>query len=299
MQSNITIRLAEYAAFAASVLVIANKAEAEVIYTDIDPDIVLDSNGEGALVDMDNDGINDFGFLKSSALYTYYTYFSSFPEIRFRNYIWAGPSIDGNKIGGDILFHSWSGTYWYLCDCFGYSAVINSNNNFYSNGNQIMAGLISLQLQTGGFTSWSKYGYWFGKPDRYLGVYFADSDHNYHYGWIRCSVSDSADVLTIKDYAYNAEPETGLLAGTLISGIPASGNTLKAEVYSFAQNVYINIENVQDVTVSILNMQGESVLIKNINSSNEVIDMSYFSPGVYLISVQQDNKAYVKKVVIE
>ncbi|MEZ5013596.1 MAG: T9SS type A sorting domain-containing protein [Chitinophagales bacterium] len=299
MQSNITIRLAEYAAFAASVLVIANKAEAEVIYTDIDPDIVLDSNGEGALVDMDNDGINDFGFLKSSALYTYYTYFSSFPEIRFRNYIWAGPSAEGNKIAGGFLYHSWSGSFWYQPDYLSQSVLINPELDFYGFGTQVMAGVISLQFSTGNWLQIADYGGWFNFSDHYLGVYFADSDHNYHYGWIRCSVSDSADVLTIKDYAYNAEPETGLLAGTLISGIPASGNTLEAEVYSFAQNVYINIENVHNVTVSILNMQGESVLIKNINSSNEVIDMSYFSPGVYVISVQQDNKVYVKKVVIE
>src|SRR4029079_6070694 len=56
-------------------------------------------------------------------------------------------------------------------------------------------------------------GFWGGGgTDHYLGLRFSDGTDTF-YGWIRCDVANHAESLTVKDYAYNANPNEGLFAG--------------------------------------------------------------------------------------
>ena len=53
-------------------IIMQNNSIAEVIYTDIEPDIILDEGGEAAELDMNDDGISDFFFHNNS--FQYYLY---------------------------------------------------------------------------------------------------------------------------------------------------------------------------------------------------------------------------------
>lgn len=96
---------------------------AGAVYTDIDPDIILDESYQSSGVDIDNNGVFDFAFLNLS----YHTFTSSLNyEIRQR--LWVGPyettasSVSGEKnlgryypyalVEGDYIqnnyyFHNW------------------------------------------------------------------------------------------------------------------------------------------------------------------------------------------------
>ena len=55
----------QYSAMALCFLSITKEAQPQAVYTDIDPDLVIDIDGEIANIDMNNDGVFDFGFLNS------------------------------------------------------------------------------------------------------------------------------------------------------------------------------------------------------------------------------------------
>ena len=61
-----------YSAFATVYLIIHADAKAGVVYSDIEPDIVLDEALEFTILDLDENGTIDFGFLNTD--FTTYVY---------------------------------------------------------------------------------------------------------------------------------------------------------------------------------------------------------------------------------
>ena len=91
-----TNTLKQYSAFSACFLALQHDAGGQAVYTDIDPDIILDANWESAGIDLNSDGIIDFAFLnRSFNFFTEYSSYSSHLEI-----IYAGPQLLSNKIAG-------------------------------------------------------------------------------------------------------------------------------------------------------------------------------------------------------
>ena len=56
----------QYSAAALALLSAKAAAYSQTIYTDIDPDVILDEPGETFGIDLDEDGLNDFNFFNKS-----------------------------------------------------------------------------------------------------------------------------------------------------------------------------------------------------------------------------------------
>jgi len=293
-------KLKEYSLISSAFLFMHSPGSSEIVYTDIEPDIDLNVNGETAFIDMDNNGTLDFAFLLSKGTFTTYTYTAwSNTFVERVRYVWAGPYVFGNKIAGGVQIHtSYSWYYWFLPYSFVYGVLINGEWHFDTYGFQVMAGIVSQQFTTGGWIATTYHGGWFGKDNYYLGVYFADSENLFHYGWIRCSVSDSADELIIKDYAYNTEPGQGLFAGTLLSGIHETPGDLHADVYAYDNSIHIHLPE-PGAQVQILNLNGEKLIEQTMDNTDAEIDMRQYPAGVYLVELTEGDKKFSKKVVIE
>jgi hypothetical protein len=124
-------------------------------------------------------------------------------------------------------------------------------------------------------------GYWWpSMEDHYLGVHFVDAGSNYHYGWIRCSVLDSAEVLVIKDFAYETETDHPIIAGDTVSyvGIENFTNSISATVYSFSKDIYILTETIQNTEVVIYNLNGKQIISNVLQSKSESISMKNYPP---------------------
>ena len=52
--------LQQYSSVAGVLLIMHNNTHAQAIYSDIDPDVVLQLHGDVEYIDMDDDGSNDF-----------------------------------------------------------------------------------------------------------------------------------------------------------------------------------------------------------------------------------------------
>ena len=189
-------KLIKYLSTAPAIAVSAG-LQAGVVYTDVDPDIELNVNGETFDIDFNNDG----------------NY-----EIQVGMDIqggWYGPDINaafinvvgGNQVAGYQTFPQFGPTN------------TNSFGSAYIEGITIDSGLDWL-AGNALFGFYFDYGYqggsegpWAGLGDNYL-AFKLTIDGEEHYGWARFDVTFQYSSVIVKDYAYNDTPgepiETGI-----------------------------------------------------------------------------------------
>lgn len=257
-------KLAQYALLSSAFLA-THAANADVIYTDLHPDICLTEFNSSAYVDLNADGLNDYRFLNWNKHFTTYNSYGE-PMHEFELFVqWVGPAYYGlNRIAGETYFeYRYNiGVYVYY---FPYKLasgdVISSYLNFYPHWiNQSMA---FKQFTADDDTPrlFDTGGYWApGAEEQFLGVYFADTNDSMHYGWIRCSIIDTANGLIIHDYAYESEPEKPIIAGATFAN---AGLTDAGEFTLYTHNnsvyLYVNADTIQNLTLDILDMHGRTV----------------------------------------
>jgi len=260
---------------------------AQAIYTDLDPDVVVEMDPEVLNIDMNGDGVLDFAFLNE--IYTIETSVWSF-YYSYLERIWAGPKNPNNAIAGTVrLFGSAESNYYYVY--FPYALedgiVVNNLMNFQIAGYQRMAFATS-----NGIYHLLEGGNWYPEiSDHYLGVRFLDTLGCNHYGWIRCDVLDEGRVLVVKDYAYETKCDTGILAGDTIGDttviVNIENNLLeKAKIWSESNNVHIQLlAESLPIECEIFNLAGECIYRESINNTTTEINLSIKSKSIYIVSL--------------
>ena len=300
MKSN-NFTLQKYSGFAGVFLIMGNTADAQAVYTDIDPDIEIEFNGQTAGVDLDNDGAMDFVFLKTSGSYDFWN--GSSTVWRFRRKIWAGPEIMTNSIAGEsFTIGAGYGTY-YFPYAIEFNSLVSEDLSFQNWGFQTLAqGHFAITFISSD-TVWNgNIGDW--APDissEYLGVHFLGGDDCMHFGWIRCTAADSTNRFIIHDYAYETKCEIGILAGDKVGDTTVEineSNSLQASVYAFDNTVYINLnELMQDVEVRIYDLYGKIVYSEIINNQSHQVKLKEAN-AAYIVELIVAGNKYTKKVVI-
>lgn len=163
-----------------------------IIYTDIVPDYTGKNIGDSYDLDLNNDQIVDFTISWDSADGWEWLMINSNPI--FQNRIlsvapWYAHPIPLNS--GDRIFKQRD--YY--------------NGEYYENGSIFIIGMCFTDQQN------ECYAYWQSKSDKYLGLRFI-IDGKTHYAWARIEFI-SLTQWTIKDYAYNATPDSPILAGQM------------------------------------------------------------------------------------
>lgn len=298
-------KLSDYSAFAITFLCI-HSADAKVVYTDIEPDYVLDSDWGHAVLDIDGNGTGDFWFWNIS-------YYTSFTGMNYIEKLWAGAIGDSrNEIAGVSTYPA---TLYYKPYAIEEGLIINSEMSFQNWAYQRMAWKIIHTNHTWGGGSVyivQSGGYWFPeKADHYLGIHFVDGDEKYHYGWIRCSVLDSGRTLIIKDYAYERFVDSAIVAGDLVGVEPNiiinpdilhtdiegyEDNT--AYVYYFDKTLYFNLQHVSNNTqYAIFNMMGSCVAVGEIIGQHDEVKVN-LPPSNYIIQIISGEFRSAKQVAI-
>jgi len=284
-------KLLEYASMAACVLSVKTLG-AQAIYTDLDPDVVVEMDPEVLNIDMNGDGVLDFAFLNE--IYTIETSVFSEPQSYIER-IWAGPKNPNNAVAGSLnqftLSYGGASTYYYPY-ALPQDMPINGALEFQNDGYQRMASRnftynfpsLGWGLETG--------GNWYPEiSDHYLGVRFLDTLGCNHYGWIRCDVLDEGRVLVVKDYAYETKCDTGILAGDTIGDttviVNIENNLLeKAKIWSASNNVNIQLSpETLPVVCEIFNLAGECIYRESINNTTTEINLSIKSKSIYIVSL--------------
>lgn len=205
-------RLLAYSTLALSAIALQQKADAQIVYTDVDPDSTIFVD-EMAL-DMDGNGTIDFKLVFLSELFLSWAP----PEFKLRI----------NPLGSNMVNYAvenvpvtYSGTPWYTY-VGGATQIQFTNIPILDEGDEIN-GDMDFHLNIAGFYSrlffyiYSesvyqsiKGGDWNGTENKFAGIKFY-TDGAYHYGWMRVSVNAETGIV-LHDYAWEMQAETPIIA---------------------------------------------------------------------------------------
>ena len=284
-------KLIQYSTFAI-VFIRGQNGFSQGVYTDLDPDVVLDSHFEAELIDMDSNGFVDFLLINWS--YETFTYYG---DLDFQQRIWIGPNTSNNSVAAaTVSFGSGVIAYAYALS---QSNLIDNSLPFKN----VMLQRLAFRTYFVDVSLTDEGGYWYPEMlDHYLGVRFFDGENCLHYGWIRCDVMDEGRTLIVKDYAYETKCDIGILAGDTIGDTTTVGiavlNTLNAIVYSFENTIYINLnELISGLEIHVYDLTGKEVYSDKL--VNQYTEIALIVPrGTYFVELISEEKKYTKKVFI-
>ena len=278
MKKNSTLqkKIKSYSAVAGAVTAataVTNEAHAQIIYTDITPDAVVSTTGTKFDIDLNGDATVDFSVAFTSGTY------SSLPYNYCLAYTTLGTTnqIDSSASNGYAEVHALNNN-------------INSSNlwNIGFAGTGVNQHLLGLTL--GPYTI----GNWLGVTDQYLAVKFDIGGTN-HYGWIRMDVSATANSITVKDMAYDAGNDVGILAGAMPLGV-AKIELEGVKVFNNGKQININIGSIEAANVVVRDLTGREVYSSNLNNTFSQINMENTADGIYTVTVTANSKVTTKKI---
>lgn len=184
--------------FIATAMMFSVSANAQIIYTDVNPDTSIICTGypcsKSYNLDLNNDGTVDFTL---STNYSRCAHFQGMINRRSVNIT----SQSGNLAAANMLSAN---------------STIGSNLSFSTNTIPLRS-IVSGSPAPGCPGTVGSSGSWTETTDHYLGLQFSVGTNTY-YGWVRLIVVVASNLATpvsctVKDYAYNSIPNQPILAG--------------------------------------------------------------------------------------
>lgn len=281
-------KLRNYSVFAGT-LVAATAANAQVVYTDVNPDVTK-TTGNNYMLDMNNDASPEFTITAATRS----------GSISGASYTGVGIAVTTVGSNTAVIAHTGSTVPVNYVDALGFGTVIDNTGNFMSapNSSGSSALVMAAVGNIGGFFPFSV-GAFLGQNDQYMGVVFGISG-NLHYGWARFDVDANATQFTIKDYAYDGTATNPVSAGD--NGSAVSEYDLRDQMDMMIMNdeLIINVMNNQlsNGRVYIMNLSGQEVASYALNSTSGKYDVSAFASGMYIINVRFDQGMASEKLFV-
>jgi hypothetical protein len=264
-------KIKTYSALAGSFALLSSGAEAQIIYTDVNPDSTTVIPGNFYNLDLNNDGTFDFTINLNAGTGT-----ATSQQV-------AITPVTSNGVAGDTV-----GMYVYP---FALNAgdTVKASLQFNLGANQSMGSY---------FGPTAFYGHWLGATDKYLGLSFYIGA-NLHYGWARLDVDSMAGQFTIKDYAYNGTPNAIILAGETGVGIHEITSLQNIIVYGYDKNIKIIFTNelpIDNAEIKISNILGQEIYHSAISNKNTDINLADKKSGIYFVTITNKNAVFTKKI---
>jgi len=289
---------------------IATQAQAQIIYTDVDPDTTItQSSPLGSTdhaLDINNDGLTDV-ILTASRAYTnksVYLGTSNGSNVLMCCPILLAKAIPNNEFISSVV-------------------PIALNSSWFNAQNAILR-----QIPTtgggGGGGGWGgggnpiPFGDWSTTADRFFAIRIAVGG-DWYYGWVRVSVAPvgAGISFTVRDYAYNSVPNDGILAGdtasisTGITSTALQGMQVSPNPFSSVLTIALPTGTTGAVGCRVLSLQGQAVITRTVAAtpgqspgqasgpSAITLDLGSLAPGTYLLEMLVDGERIVRKVVKE
>lgn len=295
----ITIRLKKYSLFSAAYLLMQNYINGEVLYFDIDPDVVLDEKDEFYNLDVDLDGTNDFKFNNYSFYFSYTAgYYGEFISNWLVQDILIRSSHPNLYIAGSSNLAPWEITEYYPY-ALNAGEAVSEGLNWQNPDFHVMA--VRIFYDSGGILGLTN-GNWYPEAiDHYLGFKFLDNADSIHYGWLRCDVKDEGRTLIIKDYAYEEQNNFKIIAGSHSSATPIKDKNFdEINIYSYDSDIIVEFGNgISGSEIQVLNLAGEIILVKSVDTQFNRISLQEKESGYYFVKVNIKEDQYTKKVFIK
>ncbi len=275
MKKQLQNKLTKYSAAAGAAVLAVGSTQAQIVYTDVNPDFIHGGNEIQAGLDLNNDGTADFAIASIDT--TVAAQNNALIETTL-----VAPLVTGNEIAGIVP------------TSFNYALALNSGTAINSTTNWI-ADTCTMAYRVNGASPYDEQ--WNGVTDKYLGLKFLIGG-NTHYGWARLDCL--GDTWTLKDYAYDATANAPINAGAMVASVETMD--LESLVHFINQpnnSVLVRINApLTNGEIKVVSMSGQIVSSINITSDAETIDMSGLSAGIYMINVISAEGTITKKMVV-
>lgn len=298
--SNRYNKLKAYSLFSTAFLLTGPSGFNQVVYVDIDPDIILDTPGEQFTLDIDGNGENDITFFNSSfdfymatPWWSYWTRQDLVAYLPFEKFELAGLKH---------YVYYWSQNFYYPY-ALSNSEIIGEDMEFNDASFQAIAERTYYQNHNDLF--FCNHCYWYNyftaeSVNKHLGFKLKDDGGDFHYGWIRCDVLEEGRTMIIKDYAYELTPNNPIVAGDTTHYIGVSSVTEKIEPVVFCENKIVYVSNLHEkCDVSIYNLDGSIIINKQTQSGSVVFDLHNIATGAYLVVFKNENEIRSKKIIVD
>ncbi|HYV92743.1 MAG TPA: T9SS type A sorting domain-containing protein [Chitinophagales bacterium] len=282
--SSLQQKLTSYSLCAGSVLAASAAANAQVMYTDVNPDVVLE-NSAGTLpfdisyaLDLNNDSITDFNITVQSSTS------SSTNQVLYAEGISAlgvNSVAAKSNIQSSLLFR------FPMCD------FIQQSNP---------GAVWSYSFQAFNFLAYSNGGGYGSVNDFYAGLLLVINGNTY-YGWARFDINpDSSRSVVIKDYAYEATPYVPIRAGLCEVGIDEVKNEFTISPNPSGGKFFLTTKNILKgkTTITITDVAGKKIFTEAMLSSPSgkfSLDLSDLDAGVYFITLENEGKSMTNKLM--
>lgn len=293
-------KIAAYSTLATAFLAGREEANAQIIYTDVFPDATFIPTGSSYGLDLNNDGQNDFKI-------KVYKYSGSSASSSPVSAIGAEGPVGNSVMGSSITI---SGSNIYLANALTLGDTINvnqqwkvcANTSFSSSSSSSSSFNASMILGASAPGYAVLAGNWLGVQDKYLGLKFKIGASNY-YGWARLNVDTVNWSFTIKDYAFNAEPDSQILAGQLFPTSASEIITADKDLYKIKtvnNSLYLSLNSNEFIgaKLTIYNISGAEIRTQDLLDIETPLKLRDIGKGVYLVKVVRGEKQQVKKVVL-
>lgn len=266
-------KLKSYSALACSLITASGAAEAQVVHTDLEPDVVVNCLNASYELDLNNDGICDFTIKDNHR---------TFNSSLWKFEIDAEPA-SGNSIAGE----AGPGLY-------NHGEISNAFLTWQDAAVQPLAYVVGSWTSNG-----LSGGNWANSDEKFMALRFK-IDGQQHLGWVRLSV-DAGYAATIQDYAYDQSAiaraaETGN-AITVSSASPTHIFNITSD------NTTLHISALQNfsgqVNITIINMLGR--VVRRVSTGNNICAMNLSDelPGLYIIHIEGDEMLVSEKFLLK
>ncbi len=279
--------------------ILASQAQAQIVYTDIVPDTVINLNGETYHLDLNNDGTADFDIYHYQALSCPAPCSSSG---------WVRPA--SIKIVDPLGANAWADTLLQPAELPPQRVIDdgliwnNSLGTVASITTHCIATVCEPLMATGNWSDGISMD-----SLRYLGLRFSSGGATY-YGWARLSMySPFEHVLgyILKDYAYNSVPDEPILAGegadisTGIAGITHSSVQISPNPFTSVLSVSSGAHSTGAVICTVRSLTGQVLVTRSFPLSSGhsplSLDLASLASGIYVLDVLFDDQRVVRRLI--
>ena len=289
-------KLLSYSAAAGALFALGQDADAQIVYTDVDPDstVVLPTVADSAHIfeiDMNHDGAIDVTIVAGNGDWYYSAGVSNWMSVRALNGSGASIATQSSYLSG------WSATY-YFAKRFDADALIGPDESWSTSSWSFQMGWKGTYP---GYTTNYNSGPWTdNEPDKYLGVRFTlDEGTSYHYGWIRLDVAGDMSQFTVKDYAYQTNADLPIVAGATVNTSVRDGlfDDLGVKVFSHQDKIVISDLEIDHATADVYNVAGQLLRSVQVESGRTEIPMD--DKGLYIVRIDMGSDIVSSKVIVQ
>jgi hypothetical protein len=294
LSSSNKTRLKQYTAVA-SALVAQGNVNAQVVATNLNPDVVVDSLSAPYALDFNNDANPELAFFvqhisgSSSTQGIQFTYEGAVAGAQLS----PGVSLLGATVTGSSSSSS------FQISALNNGDPISAAANFgTSSGGALGLDLLvdagplgQIPVQQGNFLNQS---------NKFLGAKLTAGANTY-YGWVELSVNTNASQITIHGYGYQATANTSILAGEGgNSGLELISLAKKVTIVATPEHVNINVTpDVIGAKVSFVSMSGQEVSSTLLTDINNTISFDNLSAGIYQVVVSNATEKTTQRVYVK